>query len=207
MFPLIDAPAVGQNEVLCSAERDVAQGWIRCTVPGMSTSEPGEIRYDPYDVPTEPDRYRASALLAAGRGYCVQKAVLLSAVARAAGIPARVGFADVRNHLQSERLRAVMGTDLFYWHGYSALFVGGRWLKASPAFNVELCERFGVPPLEFDGVHDALLHPFAADGSKYMEYLNDHGVFRDLPLETLLAAYRDAYGAGELLGPADAAES
>lgn len=185
---------------------DAAQGEIE-TAARLFAAVRDDIRYDPYDVPTEPERYRASAVLAARRGYCVQKAVLLSAAARAAGIPARVGFADVRNHLQSERLRAVMQTDLFHWHGYSALFVGGRWLKASPAFNIELCERFGVPPLEFDGVHDALLHPFAADGSQYMEYLDDHGVFRDLPLEALLAAYREAYGAASLLRSEPAAQS
>jgi transglutaminase-like putative cysteine protease len=132
-------------------------------------------------------------VLAAGRGYCVQKAVALSAAARAAGIPARLGFADVRNHLQSERLRAAMGTDLFVWHGYSVLHLGGRWTKASPAFNRELCERFGVPPLEFDGTRDALLHAHAGDGSRYMEYLHEHGVWADLPLERILAAYREAY--------------
>ena len=136
-----------------------------------------EVRYDPYRIPTDPADYRASAVLAAGSGYCVQKAVALTAAARAAGIPSRLGFADVRNHLQSERLRELMGTDLFVWHGYSTLFVGGRWTKASPAFNAELCARFGVPPLDFDGTHDALLHAFAGDGSRYMEYVREHGVY------------------------------
>jgi len=151
------------------------------------------VRYDPYAVPTDPAAYRASAVLAAGRGYCVQKAVALSAAARAAGIPARLAFADVRNHLQSERLRAVMGTDLFVWHGYSVLYLGGRWTQASPAFNRELCERFGVPPLSFDGTRDALLHAYAGDGSQYMEYVREHGVWADLPLGRILAAYGDAY--------------
>lgn len=164
-----------------------------------------DVRYDPYRMPTDPADYRASAVLAAGSGYCVQKAVLLTAVARAAGIPSRLGFADVRNHLQSERLRALMGTDLFVWHGYSTLFVGGRWLKASPAFNAELCARFGVPPLEFDGVHDALLHAFAGDGSRYMEYVREHGAFTDLPLARILSAYREAYPA--MSDPADPAEA
>lgn len=152
-----------------------------------------DIRYDPYTLPTAPAAYRASAVLAARSGYCVQKTVLLSAAARAAGIPARLGFADVRNHLQTERLREQMGTDLFVWHGYSVLWVGGAWRKASPAFNRELCERFGVEPLDFDGASDALLHQFSGDGSRYMEYVGDHGTFDDLPLETLLAAYHEAY--------------
>jgi hypothetical protein len=75
----------------------------------------------------------------------------------------------------------------------SELGVRGRWLKASSAFNAELCARFGLAPLEFDGTADALLHPFSGDGSKYMEYITDHGTFDDLPLEELLDAYRRTY--------------
>lgn len=152
------------------------------------------IRYDPYSVSGDPADYRASNVLGFESGYCVQKSVALTAAARAAGIPSRLGFADVRNHLQSERLRETMGTDLFFWHGYSTFFVGGRWTKASSAFNRELCERFGVAPLDFDGRTDALLHPFAADGSKYMEYVRERGTYADLPLRTMLLDLRDAYG-------------
>ena len=82
------------------------------------------------------------------------------------GIPARLGFSDVRNHLQSDRLRELMGTDVFVYHGYSELFVGGAWRKATPAFNATLCARFGVSRLEFDGSEDALLHPFSGDGRR-----------------------------------------
>lgn len=151
------------------------------------------VRYDPWVMSEDPSDYAASAVLGAGRGYCVQKSVALTAAARAAGIPSRLGFADVRNHLQSERLGEAMGTDLFVWHGYSTLFVGGRWTKASSAFNSELCARFGVPPLDYDGREDALLHPFSADGSQYMEYVSERGVFTDLPLQTILADFRRVY--------------
>jgi transglutaminase-like putative cysteine protease len=152
-----------------------------------------ELRYDPYAISGDPDDYRASAVLAAGRGYCVPKAVVLTAAARAAGIPARLGYADVKNHLQSERLREQMGTDLFVWHGYSLLHLGGHWAKASPAFNKELCERFGVEALDFDGTEDALLHPFTGDGRRHMEYVNDRGAYQDLPLQTILEAYKETY--------------
>ena len=151
------------------------------------------VRYDPYRIPTDPAEYRASAVLEAGSGYCIQKSVALTAAARAAGIPSRLGFADVKNHLQSERLRESMGTDLFVYHGYSTLYVGGRWTKASCAFNAELCARFGVPPLEFDGTHDALLHPFTGDGQRHMEYVRERGVYADLPFETFMAAFRETY--------------
>jgi transglutaminase-like putative cysteine protease len=119
--------------------------------------------------------------------------VLLTAAARAAGIPARLGFADVRNHLQSERLAAVMKTDLFVYHGFSVLWIDGRWLKASPAFNAALCARFGVAPLEFDGRSDALLHAYTGDGRRHMEYVQDRGTRQDLPLDEILAAYAEHY--------------
>lgn len=156
------------------------------------------VRYDPYRMPTDPAEYRASAVLDAGSGYCIQKAVALTAAARAAGIPSRLGFADVKNHLQSERLREAMGTDLFIWHGYSTFFVGGSWTKASCAFNAELCARFGVLPLDFDGSHDALLHAFTEDGTRYMEYVQERGIYVDLPFETVIAAFRESYPAIDL---------
>lgn len=154
-----------------------------------------QIWYDPYSVSEDPEHYRASHVLQAGRAYCVPKAVLLAAVLRAAGIPTRLGFADVRNHLQTDTLRAVMGgTDLFVYHGYCSAYIDRRWLKATPAFNVELCERFGVPPVEFEGRSDALMHAFTSDGTRHMEYVRDHGSFDDLPLGRILSALHQAYG-------------
>lgn len=144
------------------------------------------LRYDPYHVVLTPDAMRASAVLAAGRGYCVAKAGLLAAGARALGIPSRLGFADVRNHLATERLRQMMQTDVFYWHGYTELLIDGRWLKATPAFNRELCDKFGVLPLEFDGTADSIFHPFDASGRRHMEYVFDHGWRDDMPLDELL---------------------
>ncbi|MBY6709103.1 MULTISPECIES: transglutaminase-like domain-containing protein [unclassified Rhodococcus (in: high G+C Gram-positive bacteria)] len=153
-----------------------------------------QIWYDPYAISDDPAHYRASFVLETGRAYCVPKAVLLTAVCRAVGIPALVGFADVRNHLQTDALRTSTGTDLFVYHGYSRLYIEGRWLKATPAFNSELCDRFGVPAMEFDGRHDALLHPFTADGARHMEYVRERGVFDDLPLSAVLTVLRHTYG-------------
>lgn len=153
------------------------------------------LRYDPYSISTDPADYRASALCRAERAWCVPKAVLLTAAARAAGIPARIGFADVRNHLHTDRLRERMGgADVFVYHGYSELWTGERWVKATPAFNIELCRRFGVQPLEFDGTNDALFHPYTTDGRRHMEYIRDRGTFHDLPLEQVLGGLLEAYG-------------
>ena len=162
-----------------------------------------EIRYDPYRVSYEPRDYVASNVIAAGAAYCVPKAVVLAAAARSLGIPARLGFSDVKNHLQSPKLAERMGTDIFIFHGYSELYVGGAWRKATPAFNAELCARFGVLPLTFDGSADALLHPFAADGSSYMEYIRDRGVYADLPLKLILEEFAAAYPGFGSDAPAD----
>lgn len=146
-----------------------------------------QIWYDPFDISVDPTRYRASQIVGGSQRWCVPKAVLVSAAARAVGIPARLGFADVINHLQSARLAERMGTNVFRWHGYSVLWIDGRWLKASPAFNAELCARFGTEPLEFDGHHDALLHAFTGDGRAHMEYQHDRGVYTDLPFDQIMA--------------------
>ena len=98
------------------------------------------LRYDPYDISTNPLDYHADAVLGGSQRWCVSKAVLLATLARAVGIPARLGFADVKNHLQSAKLLARMGTDLFTWHGFAVIWLDGEWRKASPAFNRELCE-------------------------------------------------------------------
>jgi transglutaminase-like putative cysteine protease len=159
----------------------------------LFTAVRDEIRYDPYQISHEPRDYVASNVISRGVAYCIPKAVVLTAGARALGIPARLGFSDVKNHLQSPKLAERMGTDVFVFHGYSELYVTGAWRKATPAFKVELCDRFGVPPLTFDGSADALLHQFAADGSAYMEYVRDRGVYADLPLGSILEVFAVAY--------------
>ena len=151
------------------------------------------LRYDPYSVDLTEEGLTASTVLARGRGYCVAKAGVLAAVARAAGIPARLGFADVRNHLATPRLLELMGTDVFYYHGYTELYLDARWVKATPAFNVELCQRFGVRPLEFDGRADSLFHPFDAGGRQHMEYVRDHGPRDDMPVDELREAMARHY--------------
>ena len=151
------------------------------------------FRYDPYRVDLGADGMRASSVLALGHGWCVTKAALLAAAARAAGIPARLGFADVRNHLSTQRMRETMTTDVFIWHGYTELWLDGAWRKATPAFNVELCERFGLLPLEFDGVHHSIYHPFDKSGQRHMEYLRERGSFTDVPLARIVADFRAVY--------------
>lgn len=152
-----------------------------------------EVAYDPLRVVFSPEGLRASAALTAKSGYCVSKAVLLAAVARAVGIPARLGFADVRNHMTSPRLHALMKTNLFVWHGYAELYLEERWFKLTPAFDRALCERMRVLPLEFDGTADAVSQPYSIDGERCLEAVRLHGSFTDVPFDSILAGFHAAY--------------
>jgi transglutaminase-like putative cysteine protease len=151
------------------------------------------IRYDPYVDFSLPASFQASAVVSAGRGFCIGKASVFAACARVLGVPARLGFADVRNHLTSPRLLALMQTDVFRWHGYTELYLAGKWVKATPAFNASLCERVGVPPLDFDGRADSLFHAFDRAGRRHMEYVLDRGSFADVPFERITADFKVYY--------------
>jgi transglutaminase-like putative cysteine protease len=164
------------------------------------------IRYNPFQNFMLDETYRGSACLETGTGWCVPKAALLAACARVIGIPARVGFADVKNHLTSPELTAKMGTDLFVFHGYTDLFLDGKWVKATPAFNLGLCTRFRVKPLEFDGSADSIFHPFDEDNRRHMEYVHDRGVFADVPAQEIKRVFAETYPEYYNLGP-DAAKA
>ncbi|MEP6391271.1 MAG: transglutaminase family protein [Halioglobus sp.] len=151
------------------------------------------IRYNPYSLDLSPEGLSASTVLASRNGWCVPKAALLAALCRHAGIPARLGFADVRNHLSTQRMRDTMKTDLFYFHGYTSIYLNDKWVKATPAFNIELCEKFGLKPLEFNGLDDSLYHEFDQAGNKHMEYVRDRGEFVDIPIEEMYAVFREHY--------------
>ena len=163
------------------------------------------IRYNPFQNFTLDDTYRASACVERGSGWCVPKAALLAACARAVGIPARVGYADVKNHITTPELSAKMGTDLFVFHGYSELLLDGKWVKATPVFNLSLCTRFRVKPLEFDGCSDSLFHPFDEDNRRHMEYVRDRGSYDDVPADEIKRAFSETYPRYYNLGP-DAAK-
>lgn len=142
-----------------------------------------EIRYDPYHLDLRPEVLSASITLNQGYGYCVEKSLLLCAAGRSLGIPSRLGFSIVRNHLATDKFIKLLGTDVFVFHGYNDFFIEDKWVKCTPAFNKELCEKFSVHPLEFDGIHDSIFHEFDKAGQKHMEYLHNYGNFADLPFE------------------------
>lgn len=152
-----------------------------------------EIPYNPYTPFYRAEHYRASETLERGEGFCVQKAVLLAALARASGIPTRLVFADIRNYLMPPKLWDMMKTNLFAFHGYNELHVDGRWVKVTPTFDTAMCKRLGLRVVEFDGHNQAIFHSHDLNGRLHIEYVNDHGVFDDLPLQTILNGFRSAY--------------
>ncbi len=152
------------------------------------------IRYTMYAPFRRREDYRASAILDRGEGYCVQKAVVLATFYRAAGLPAGLIFADIVNHLAPPVAHEFLGTDLFVYHGYVAVYIDGKWLKVTPAFDLDTSEKAGYPLVEFDGVSDAVFPPYDLRGRRFVEYRNVHGIYRDLPLEELLQAWRKTYG-------------
>ena len=116
----------------------------------------------------------------------MQKAVLLSALARAAGIPCGLGFARLKNHLLSEKVISWIGTNILPFHGYTELYLDGKWVRATPAFDLELCEKNRIVPVEFDGKNDAMLHAHNRDGKPHIEYIKDLGRnYDDVPLQYL----------------------
>lgn len=158
------------------------------------------IRYDPYAAVMKPEYFQASHTIEAGRGFCVQKGIVMTAACRALGLAARPGYADVTNHLASQRIIDMLGSRLFVWHGYVEIYLDDRWVKCTPVFNEELCEKFNVAPLEWDGTEDSLFQPSDKDGNAYMTYENDHGVYFDLPFDEMhqgfIDEYPKAYGPG-----------
>ena len=185
-----------------SSSEDITS-WVNNLVKGCLTDRDKAIKlyyavrddilYDPYGIDLSLDGLRSTTTLREGKGYCVSKSILLSTVARCAGIPSRIGFANVKNHLTSEKLKNMMKTDIFAWHGYTELYIEGVWVKATPAFNASLCEKAGIKPLEFNGKDDSIFHPIDNAGRQHMEYITDHGCFQDVPLDALVASFKEYY--------------
>jgi len=151
------------------------------------------IKYNPFVSAYIRDTNKASRVIGHGQGYCVQKAIVLIALARCVGIPSRLGLADIVNHLLDGPLLDAMGTNLFTCHGYAELYLGERWVKATPTFDIGMCKRKSLIPVEFDGYHDALLPPTDMQGSKYIEYITYHGFFDDLPFDFIMKKWEEHY--------------
>lgn len=152
-----------------------------------------QIHYEVYDADLSRTGLRASAIINKGRGFCVHKSIVYAAVCRAAGVPSRVVLTDVRNHLASDRLRELVGGNVFRFHALNSVYLDGTWVRATPVFNKMLCRLYGITPLEFDGRSDSMSHPYDTNGRRYMEFLHEHGEFDDFPYELVVEGIRAAH--------------
>ncbi|MFC9690649.1 transglutaminase family protein [Kribbella sp. NPDC056951] len=167
------------------------------------------IFYEVYDADLSPEGLKASSTVRAKSGFCLHKSAVYAAAVRAVGIPSRLVYGDVRNHLASPRLIEHIGGDVFF-HGLTQVHLNGKWVKATPVFNKMLCKLYGMEALEFDGLSDSLYHPYAEGGGS-MEFLTDHGSFDDVPYEFVIATMRAKHpkflsGTGTVAGGSLAAE-
>jgi len=151
------------------------------------------IPYQFNSIGIKKEFFIASNVIGVEGSFCVPKAVLLASAARVIGVPSRLGFADVKNHLATDKVLEKLKTDLFVFHGFTELFINDKWVKATPAFNKELCKKFNVRPLDFDGENDSAFQEFTESGDKYMDYIVDHGSFADLPFELMITSFKKAY--------------
>lgn len=140
------------------------------------------------------EKYKASATLSARRGWCIPKSILSVALMRANNIPARLHFADIINHRSPKYLHDLMGTNVFYFHGYCEIYLEDKWIKLTPSFETSLCERHNFPVCEFDGINDAIFKPNDNLGRPFVEYINDRGVYADLPFQEMLNTFLKFYG-------------
>lgn len=153
-----------------------------------------ECHYNMYTATGEREAYRSSTILKSGQGWCLQKAILLASLGRAAGIPSRLILVSIRNHKAPPEAVEMMGTNVFFPHAYNHFFLNGQWVKAAATFDREICERIQVPTVEFDGIHDAILPATDLNGSPYIDYLEEFGYYAEVPWKIILEKSYQLYG-------------
>lgn len=138
--------------------------------------------------------YEAQNTLRRKEGFCIQKSSLLVTLARSIGIPSRLVFADIRNHLLPDHLIQFMGTDIVTYHCYVEWFLKDDWIKVAPSFDEKTCRENGFRLVIFDGYHDAVLPSEDLYGQPHITYLKQHGVYNGIPIEEILEAWKRFYG-------------
>lgn len=150
-------------------------------------------QYNPYKLDLRRTGLTASNLLARNYGYCVEKAILLAASARAVGVPSRLSFYIVKNHIATGKIEQLLKTNTLVFHGAAELFLAGKWLKTTPSFNKQLCSFLRVEPLEFDGKNDSIFQEYDKAGNVFMAYLHEYGDFADMPYELYRSELKKYY--------------
>lgn len=148
--------------------------------------------YDPYHLDLRHEALKASKIISKTRAWCVEKGIVFAAGLRALGIPSRLGYAIVQNHIGVEKLTAALRSEKIVFHGYVDVHLNGIWTKATPAFDQKICSLCNVEPLEWNGSEDSLFQEFNSEG-KFMEYHHDYGVFDDVPIELMNSEMKSHY--------------
>ena len=123
-----------------------------------------EIKYKFVAIPLG----KASTVVKTRTGQCTAKTVLIVAMLRAANIPARFHFADLRTEfvkgLESHLIYKIMPRTI--GHAYAEVYLDDKWIKIDPIFDKELYDLIkkravGLgaadlpnPSIDWDGYHD-----------------------------------------------------
>ncbi|HHW61658.1 MAG TPA: transglutaminase domain-containing protein [Syntrophomonadaceae bacterium] len=152
-----------------------------------------QIRYNMYACVADAKTLKASYVLQQGEGWCLQKAILFTAMARAAGIPSQLILTSIKNHKAPPEVWDLMGSNIFFPHAYNLLYLDGRWVKAAATFDADLCRRLEVSAVEFDGRKDAVLPAYDKLGQPFIEYIGPEKAVSDLPLSWILERSMEIY--------------
>jgi len=145
-------------------------------------------------IPKAKEYFKASKIIESGEGFCVSKSILLSSLARAVGIPARIHLWDLINHLMSPKLVERMNTNIMHFHGHSELYLNKKWIKLTPSFDIKTAMKAGFLPMcEFVEGQDSLFPPQDINGKRFGEYVKDRGSHADLPLEEIDRIFQEKY--------------
>ena len=150
-------------------------------------------RYNPYRISFVKEHYQSSFIANKTDGHCIEKSILLISCLRALDIPARLHLAKVKNHIGVEKFKEKFGSDEITPHGMVDIYLNNKWVKVSPAFNKELCDKLNVHVLDFDGENDSLFQEFDKSGNTFMHYLEDYGSFADVPLDFIANNFKENY--------------
>lgn len=141
------------------------------------------------------EEFKATVTLRRGYGFCIMKAILLISFLRNLRIPSRLVLAEIRHHQLPDRVKeGLKSKSNVIPHGFAEAFLGNKWIKLNPTFDLSYCDAMDYIPTEFDGEKDALFHSVDRKGKKMIDYLEIIGHYEDLPYDFLLDEIRNKYG-------------
>jgi transglutaminase-like putative cysteine protease len=204
-IPTVDQELLRATEFL-DHDSDTVRDFVARTLPdngaGMTDIERARalyyavrdgIHYEVYGADLSRHGLQASATIERGMGFCVHKSIVYAAAVRLVGVPSRIYYGDVRNHLASPRLEELMGGKVFCFHSLTTVHLDNKWVRATPVLNKMLCTLYKIKPLDFDGRNDSMYHPYDEDGRRHMEFLRAHGEFDDVPYDLVVNGIRTAH--------------